>query len=128
VEVIALRFSQFCDLAENTEQEQQLLQFLKQDDMKQVEKVFTKLTRVPIIGKLLAAVIALGNYESIAAFKQSEHYQNIKNWNFSINFDKKSLIISPNDVQIKKALKVLAIIGTVITLIMVCRKLCCRRK
>ena len=123
-----MRFSQFCDLAENTEQEQQLLQFLKQDDMKQVEKVFTKLTRVPIIGKLLAAVIALGNYESIAAFKQSEHYQNIKNWNFSINFDKKSLIISPNDVQIKKALKVLAIIGTVITLIMVCRKLCCRRK
>ena len=101
-----MRFSQFCDITENTEQEQQLLQFLKQDNMKQAEKAFTKLTRVPVIGNLFAAVIALSNYESIAAYKQSEHYQHIKDWNFAIDFDKKGLFITPDDEQKKKALKI----------------------
>ena len=123
-----MRFSQFCDMAENTEQEQQLLQFLKQDDMEQVEKVFAKMTRVPIIGKLFAAVIALGNYDSIAAFKQSEHYHNIKNWNFAVNFEKKSMFITPNEEQRKKALKIFAVFGAVITLIVICRKFCRRKK
>jgi len=93
--------------------------------MKQVEKVFSKLTRLPIIGKLLAAVVALGNYDSIAAFKQSGHYQHLKNWNFAIDFDKKSMSISPNEEQKRKAIKVLAIIGAIIALIAICRKYCC---
>jgi len=123
-----MRFSQFCDMVENTEQEQQLLQFLKQDDMKQAEKVFVKLARFPIMGKRFTALTALGNYENLAAFKQSEHYNHIKDWSFAIDFDKKSLYISPNDEQKKKALKILAIIGIVITLIMISRKFCNRRK
>ena len=123
-----MRFSEFCDMAENTEQEQQLLQFLEQEDMEQAEKVFSKMTRVPIIGKLFSAVIALRDYESIAAFKQSEHYPHIKNWDFTIDFDKKSLYIGPNDEQKKKALKIFAIFGAVITLIVICRKLCRRKK
>jgi len=121
-----MRFSQVCDLAENTEQEQQLLQFFKQDDMGPVESVFAKMSSFPIIGKIFAALIALGNYDSIAAYKQSEYYQNLKNWNFDIDFDKKSLYIRPNDEQIKTALKILAIIGTIVTLIVLCRKVCSR--
>ena len=123
-----MRFSQVCDLVENTEQEQQLLQFFKQDDMGPVETVFAKMSNVPIIGKLFAALIALSNYDSIASLKQSEYYQNLKNWNFDIDFDKKSLYIRPNDEQIKTALKVLAAIGTIITLIVICWKLCCCKK
>jgi len=123
-----MRFSQFCDIAENTEKEQQLLQFLKQDDMKPVKKAFGQLARKPFIGKLFTAVIALSDYESIAAFKQSEHYEHIKDWNFNIDFDKNSLLIGPNEEQAKKALKVLAVGGAAITLIIMCRKLCCRRK
>ena len=122
-----MKFSQFCDKAENTEQEQQLLQFLKQDDMEPAEKVFTKLARAPVVGKLFAAVTALGEYDSIAAFKQSEHFQHIKNWNFAIDFDKKSMFITPNETQIRKALKVFAIIGAVVALIVICRKHCCRK-
>ena len=122
-----MRFSQFCDVAENTEQEQQLLQFFKQDDMGPVESVFAKMSNVPIIGKLFTALIALSNYDSIAAFKQSEYYQNLKDWNFDIDFDKKSLYIRPNDEQLKKALKILAIIGAIIALIVICRKCCCKK-
>ena len=128
LEEIIMRFSQLCDQAENTEQEQQLLQFFKQDDMIKVENIIEKLTRVPIIGKLFSAVNALGDYESITSFKESEHYNNIKDWNCNIDYDKKSFSIGPNEEQQRKAVKVLAIIGTVITLIILCRKLCCRKE
>ena len=124
-----MRFSEYCETAENTEQEQQLLQFMKQDKMKDAEKAFGKLTRIPIIGKLFSAVIALGNYESIAEYKRSEHYDNIKNWNFVIDYDKNSMSIGPTDEQKKKAMKVLAVVGAVIALIVVARKLgCCKNK
>jgi hypothetical protein len=121
-------FAQFCDTAENTEQEQRLLQFFKSDDMKPVEEVFTKMARVPIVGKILKALVALGDYESIAAFRLSEHYQNLKDWNFNIDFDKKSMSVTPNDEQKKKAMKVLAVIGVIITLIILCRKFCRRKE
>ena len=123
-----MRFSQLCDRAENTGQEQQLLQIFKQEELKKAENVFVKLTRIPIIGKLFSAVIALGDYESITSFKQSEYYNNIKDWNFDIDFDKKSFSIGPSEEQQRKAMKVLAIIGAIITLIIICRKLCCRKK
>jgi len=120
-----MRFSQFCDTAENTEQEQQLLQFLEKDDLKKAKNVFTKLTRVPIFGNLFAAVIAMSNYESIAAYRQSRHYEHIKDWEFDVDFDKNSMKIGPNDEQEKKAVRVVAIIGAVIALIVLCRKFCC---
>ena len=123
-----MRFSQFCEQAEGTEQEQQLLQFFKQDGMKEAEAVFLKMARIPFIGKLFAALAALGDYDSIAEFRQSEHYQNLKDWNFSVNFKKKSLYITLNDEQKKKAMKILAISSAVITLVVLCRKLCCRKK
>jgi len=118
-----MKFSQLCDTVENTEQEQQLLQFLKQDDMQEAEKVFAKMARAPFMGKLFASLIALSDYESIAAYRQSEYYDNIKDWDFKIDFDKKSLYIGPNDEQKKTALKALAVIGIVITLIVLFRKL-----
>ena len=124
-----MRFSEYCETAENTEQEQQLFQFMKQDKMKDAEKAFKKLTRIPVIGKLFSAVVALGNYESIAAFKRSEHYDNIKNWNFVIDYDENSMSIGPTDEQKKKAMKVFAILGAIITLIVIARKLgCCKNK
>ena len=123
-----MRFSQFCDQAENTEQEQQLLQFFQQDDMKEAETGFKKFTRIPIVGKIFAAVVALRDYDSIADFRESEHYRNIKDWDFSVDFEKKSLLIRPNEEQRRKALKILAIVGGVTTLIIMFRKLCCRRK
>ena len=119
-----MRFSQFCDTAENTEQEQQLLQFMKKDDMKEVEKVFAKLAHFPIIGKIISAVVAMGNYESIAAFKETTHYENIKDWDFKIDFDKNSLMIGPNEEQKKKAKKIIALIAAIIMLVALCRKLC----
>ena len=123
-----MRFSQFCDQAEDTGQEQKLLQFLQQEDMKEAETAFVKLTRVPVIGKLFAALVALGKYESIADFRQSEHYPNIKDWNFSIDFEKKRMHISPNEEQRRKIAEVFALIGAAAALILIIRRLLGRRK
>jgi len=123
-----MKFSQYCDQAENTEQEQKLLKFFKQDDMSIVEKIFAKFSCVPIMGRVFSALNAMGDYESIAEFKKSEHYQNLKNWNFNINYDRKSLYITPTDEQRRKALKIFAIIGIIISLIAICYKMGCCRK
>ena len=121
-----MRFSQFCETVENTEQEQQLLQFFNNDE--QVEKIFSKMTCIPGVGKLCKSLLAMGDYESITAFKQSEHYDPIKDWNFTVDFDKKSLSITPNDEQKKKAFKILTVISAVLILIKIYRKLCGRKK
>jgi len=123
-----MKFSQFCDIAENTEQEQQLLQMLKKDDMKEFKKIMAKMRRIPVIGKLFAAILALSKSENIAEFRQTEHYPNIKNWDFKVDFDKGSLSINPSDIQKKKMINVLAVICVVITVLLICRKLCCRKK
>jgi len=129
LEELIMKFSQLCDRVENTEQEQQLLQFFKCDDMKEVANIFKKMTRVPVFGKLFSAVIALGDYESISSFKQSKYYNNIKDWNFEINFgDKKSLSIGPSELQQKKAMKIFAVVSIIITLIILYRKFCYRKK
>jgi len=123
-----MKFSQFCDEAENTEQEQQLLQFFKQEGMEQAEQIFAKMSRIPVIGKIFTALTALSSYESIAAFRQSIHYRNLMNWNFKVDFDKKGLYITPSDEQKKKAVKIMAMIGAVVAVLAICRKLCCKKK
>ncbi|MCL2665271.1 MAG: hypothetical protein FWE82_06635 [Defluviitaleaceae bacterium] len=122
-----MTFSQYCDAVENTEQEEKLLQFFEQDKMKQVKKAFLKMARIPIAGKIFAAVSAMDKCESIAAFKRTEHYANIKDMNFAVDFEKNSLTLSPNDAQKKKALKIAAIAGGVLALSLIGIKLL-RRK
>ena len=123
-----MRFSEFCDMAENTEQEQQLLQFFKQGGMEIPKKIFARMSYIPIMGKVFTALIAIGNYKSIAEFRQTAHYRNLMNWNFAIDFDKKNLSINPNDEQIKKARKIMLAIAIGVALLVICRKLCCRKK
>ena len=80
-----MKFSQFCDMVENTEQEQQFLQFLKKDETR---KALKQVSATPILGKgkLFTAIGALANAESIASFRQSGHYRHIMNWNINLNY------------------------------------------
>lgn len=123
-----MKFSQFCETAENTEQEQQLLELLKDGELKKAEEVLEKMTNVPVIGKLCAAVIALINTESIAEFRQSSHYQHLMDMEFSFDFDKRSFYITPSDVQKKQIKKTLTVIGGGIALLLIYRKLFRRKK
>ena len=122
-----MRFSQFCDMAENTEQEQQFFQFLKQDFVQDpMREHSAKLKCIPIIGKVLTAIFALAKSENIAEFRQSRHYRHLMNWD--VKFDGNNLEINTSDVQKKKVLKILAVIGAVLAILVICRKCCCRKK
>jgi len=123
-----MKFSQFCEAAENTEQEMQLLQFLKEGEMKQVEQIMAKMARVPVVGKFCAAIVALINCDSIAEFKQSTHYRHLKNFDFTFDYDKRNLLITLNDAQKEKIKKVLAVVGVSTTLLILYRKFCNKKK
>jgi len=114
-------------MAENTEQEQKLFELLKTDALKEAEPVFEKMSRLPVIGKVFSALIALGKSGSIAAFRKSGHYRHIMNYDFKVDFDKESLQINPSDIQKEKIKKVAAVIGIVMAVLLICR-LCCRCK
>jgi len=123
-----MKFSEFCDTIENTEKEQQLLQYLNKAELQDAKKVFVKMTRTPVMGKVFEALLALENYDSIEGFKQSEHYSNIKDYEFSVDFESNSLNIGVSEVQKKKMTKCVVIAAIVIVLLIIFRKLRKRRK
>jgi len=74
-----MKFSDYLDSIENTEQEQQLKEqiLIIRDDVKPA-------MNMPIIGKLLCSLVALGESETIEEFKYSGHYDNIKDWDIHV--------------------------------------------
>ena len=120
-----MTFAQYCDMVESTEQEQQLLDYMRSsDDFNQLDEVVEKLKFIPIAGKVLVALSALGKVESIAEFRQTQHYRHLMNWEFT--FDN-GISLSPGEVHRKKALKVLAVIGVVLGFLLLRRILRCKK-
>ncbi|MCL2376876.1 MAG: hypothetical protein FWC76_05700 [Defluviitaleaceae bacterium] len=108
---------------ENTEQEQQLLQGLA--DLKDE---FAPAANIPFAGKVIKALMALGDAESIEEFRQTGHYENIEGFNIHvINLKKGQFSIYPGSEHLKKIAMVAAIIGGVLLLLCLCRKYCRRR-
>ena len=99
--------SKYLDSVEGTEKE---LVFLNSFAELTEDKDVAKLLDKPIIGKLLSALIALKSSESIGAFRQTEHYKNIKDWGITVfNLEKGYISIHPGPKHIKKILAVMAI-------------------
>ena len=115
-------FSDYLDSIENTEQEQQLI-----EKFASVAADMEKATKVPLVGKKIGALIALGSAESIAAFRETEHYDRIKDWDVSINLETGSFSLSPSSEQKKKIVKIAVAAGVVILLSVLCCK-CCAKK
>ena len=99
--------SKYLDSVEGTEKE---LVFLNSFAELTEDKDVAKLLDKPIIGKLLSALIALKNSESVEAFRQTKHYENIKDWGITVfNLEKGYISIHPGPKHIKKILAVTAI-------------------
>jgi len=66
----------------------------------------------PGVGDLFCALAELGNSESIAEFKQTVHYDAIKDWGISVfDLEKGSISIYPGPKHLKKFFTVVAIAG-----------------
>jgi len=115
-------FTEFLDSAANTENEARFF-----EELAKVKDELAQATRVPVVGKLIRALVVLGDYGSIEVFKESVHYPDIEGWDCYINFDKGHFSIYPGAEQRKKILMVLACIGAGLFFFWLCRR-CCRRK
>jgi len=72
-----------------------------------------QLMNKPGVGDIFNALAVLGNSESIAEFKQSKHYNAIKDWSITVHdFESGGISIYPGPKHLKRALAVAAIIGT----------------
>ena len=120
-----MTFAEWCERAENTEEEIRFFEFLQQDHMQNLEQVFNKLQRLPAVGKFFAAMNALDEYQTLAEYRQSKHYELIKDWEFEFDADKGTFNLNANPAHVKKFLKAVAIIAAVIGIIILYRK--CKR-
>ena len=127
-----MKFSEYCDMVENTENDQQLIQYFREmEEMDTIKNALLKAQRIPVVGKACVAIVALTEAESLAAFKETEHYQLIKDWNFNFDPEAKTFSFNPSSEQMQKAMKVMRIVSivlSVVTLTLLCRKLCRRKK
>ena len=114
-------FSEYLDSIESTPNEQLLIQKLA--DM---EGDLSQAKNVPFVGKVIAAMIELGKAQSIADFRQTAHYDNIKNWNITVtDLEKGQFSINPGPEHTRWLIGVFGVVAAIIVLWCLCRK---RRK
>jgi len=129
-----MKFSEFCDMTENTEQEQPFLQFVREThkdviDAMEEENAAAAIKRVPFVGKWCAAVAALSNAESLAEFRQSEHYPFVMDWDVTFDPDTNKFSLSGVSAeQRKKAAMVFGIVVAVIAALLIFCKIRRRKK
>ena len=112
--------SKYLDSIEGTEQEALLQKGLA--DITKDEDV-AKLFNMPLVGKLLHAIVALGSSESIKEFKETEHYTHIKDWGITVfDLEKGYISIHPGPKHLKKIFAVLAIAGAGLLLLKLRKK------
>ena len=101
--------SKYLDSIEGTEKEPILLKSLIElAEDKDVAQLLDK----PLIGKLLSALVALSGSDSIEDFRQTEHYENIKDWGITVfDLEKGYYSIHPGPKHMKMIFAVMAIAG-----------------
>ena len=119
-----MTISEFLDSIETTEQEQQFI-----DAIANIKDDLAQATQVPFVGELFTAILAIVDEGSIESFKQTEHFDTIKDFNISVfDIEKGYFSIWPGPKHQKIILKVAVGICAIILLIYLCRKFCCRRR
>ena len=126
-EASPMTFAQFCDATENTEQEEQFFQMFQEEKMEPFVNTMQKMQRVPVAGKKFEALYALSQCNSLAAFRQTEHYQYIADSEFKCNFDACGLHLGMSETEKKQAAKFFAVAGAVVAASLLCRKLLFRK-
>ena len=120
-----MKFSEYCDKIENTNEEQQLLEFMRTDDsMQEAWDVLEKYQHIPVFGKVITALGELSECENIAAFRESRHYPHLMNWDLRFDAQKGSFSLSPGPDHLRIVKTVFAVIGAGLLVLFVCRKLC----
>jgi len=128
-----MKFSEFCDSVESVEQEQQFLQYVKEEykEMKEVKEdknaaAVTK--RIPFVGKMMFALAALADCESLAEFTESEYYPVLKDWEVTFDPVTNKFGMDVSAKQKKTAGKIVITAVAVIVALLIVLKICRRKK
>ena len=115
-----MKLSMYLDSIQNTENEELFLQKLSD-----INKDLAKATSVPFIGKKIRSVIALGNAESIEDFRQTRHYDVIKDWNIYVpDLEKGHIYLNYFPIEAKILLSIFALIALIWVVRRICKKCC----
>jgi len=113
----------YLESIENTEQEQLFLEKLSE-----IKDDLAHAASVPVVGKLIQALIAMGESECIWDFKQTEHYENIMGFNIYVgDLEKGQFSIYPGRAHLMQMAAFAAVVGGVILLLWLCLRRCRRR-
>ena len=109
-----MKFTEFLDNVENTEQEGELLA-----QIGKMENELAQATQIPVVGKTIKALLAINEVGSITEFKETEHYAALEGWDCKIDFEKGAFSLYPGAAMRKKALKIVVIV--LVGLFLFCR-------
>jgi len=116
-----MKFSDYLDSVKNTDEEQKV-----KDKINEVKNEIAQAANIPVAGKYIRALLAFGESESAEKFEQTEDYEVIKDWNFSIHGDINGdfgFSLNPSKEAMRKVAIVVGIILGGIVLFMVYRAL-----
>jgi len=112
-------FSEYLDTIEGTEDEARLFEQIDtfKDEIAQG-------ANIPVVGKIVAAILALREFNSVAEFRQSDHYQHVAGWYCTIDLDKGIFSLQPGPKFWKKVSIVCGIVSAGLLALWVWRKCC----
>jgi len=119
-----MKFSDYLDQIEGTLDED-----LFREKLENIREEIDAAGKIPVVGKLLLALVDLADSESIDAFRQTASYELLKNWNIDPKAAARGDIsFYPSDETLKKIAMCVGAIFAIIGLIVIIKKFCCKRK
>ena len=121
-----MKISDYFNKIEGTDDEEILLSgFAELADELVSDEDAAVIFTLPVVGKLFNAIVALGGSDSLESFRrQTEHYDNIKEWGITVfNLEKGLVSIHPGP----KHMKIIFIAAAIIVggvLLVKCRRKC----
>ena len=97
-------FTEYLESIANTEQEAEFM-----EKFAALQEHLTQVPNLPIVGKVIKSLIALGDAESIEDFMETEEFHAFGDWEITFN-PSGGFSLKPGATFRKKALKVLVIV------------------
>lgn len=101
---------------EGTEDENKLFESMKYFD--QAKEGLSDASRIPVVGKILTALVALSDSNNIAEFKQTSYFEDLEGWDIKVHSEGRGFSVYPGSAMRKKIFTILGItVGAIIGLV-----------
>ena len=125
-----MTFADYLDSLQCPEKEQELRALVEQSgEAFGTDDEFAQAAKIPYVGKLLLALEAFCETHDTDEFRQTAHYELLKNWDVDVrSIEKGSFVIYPGAAHRKKAGIAFAAVSAVVAGFWLWRRRCKKRK